>query len=597
MNCDDLDYGSDAFSGGSEDEDGMFDIFTGEVKGTDSDAGFSDAADQGIKPDERPQPYECGSLKGINNIRVLDIEPSEDFEAPLRATLRLTSLHDPCEYLAVSYAWGPLYADGSHLCETLYIDERPLKVTEMLHSALRRVRQHWMSGQLRLKSAPLTVWIDAGCIDQTNQAEQGHQVSLMDRIFGSCYALIIYLGENSQDTGERRLFESPSFLDESARILRDTRKSGPPENQLSLGDYELRAVAFRSLLARPWFTRLWVVQEVSNGFGYRTRMIVGDFVLIGEALRSLMAALPTQQSSLMADGHDSIIDCPLPPPFFVNRSSYYDNVLGFMQQCNRLHCYDEKDRVYALLGAFKHSTSDIKADYSKTAEQIYSDFASEQLRAGHLAQLLACALSREPIANSKTDGLPSWVPDWRPRLQYHSKSHEEIAKREMKNAKGSYVTSKQVPQAAPRLVLVTHGRLLRQGLLIASQAATSPSQTVDLTNHWDFLSSMPLSSANFEGDTARKMLPSLAEIQPLWRNVGQVVSQLAPHHQYLFFFDGIPGAFVLRLRERYLSADAESDTTHDAYELISWLGVATSTGSLTLRKLGRRIPLATVNII
>lgn len=360
---------SDAFSGGSDDDDGMFDMFTGDLKGTERETGVSDEPKDSSWQDAQPPPYVYGSLKGTKNIRVLDIEPNEDFDAPLEAKIRLTSLSDPCKYLAISYTWRKLYEDGSHLCETLYIDEHPLKVTDSLDSSLRRVRQHWISGQLHLDSAPLTVWIDGACIDQSNHAERSLQVSLMDRIFSSCHALIIYLGGDAQSTGEYQLFSFPNFLYETDRRVynMDLREYADP---VDLRDcIQSHALSIQHFLHRPWFTRLWVAQELINGHGPHTRVIVGDFSLMGDAILSLLREVSQEQAmapyrsagSGTTDEQDLIAACPQPPPFFIEGRNYR-SVLELMQKCDSLSCSDDKDRIYALLGAFKPGASSLKAD-------------------------------------------------------------------------------------------------------------------------------------------------------------------------------------------------------------------------------------------
>ena len=82
--ADAADHSSDDFSLGcaGEDGDGMFDMFTGGVKSADDEAGASEPfeiVDHGAEQSER---YVYGSLKGWNNIRVLDIEPKEDLRNP-----------------------------------------------------------------------------------------------------------------------------------------------------------------------------------------------------------------------------------------------------------------------------------------------------------------------------------------------------------------------------------------------------------------------------------------------------------------------------------------------------------------------------------
>ena len=101
---------TDTFSAGSEDDDDMFDMFTGGLKGSlETSFEIPEDTQETMTRSHNAassKPYEYGSLKAPNNIRVLDIEPSEDPDEPISASLRLTSLSNPCLYYALSYAWG-----------------------------------------------------------------------------------------------------------------------------------------------------------------------------------------------------------------------------------------------------------------------------------------------------------------------------------------------------------------------------------------------------------------------------------------------------------------------------------------------------------
>lgn len=84
----------------------MFNMFTGGLNSSLDDIGEDETPIIASQEGDAPRLYEYGSLKEWNNIRVLDIDPNEDLEAPIHCRLRLTSLKNPCKYLAISYAWG-----------------------------------------------------------------------------------------------------------------------------------------------------------------------------------------------------------------------------------------------------------------------------------------------------------------------------------------------------------------------------------------------------------------------------------------------------------------------------------------------------------
>ncbi|KAK5166933.1 uncharacterized protein LTR77_007662 [Saxophila tyrrhenica] len=161
---------ADSLESGSDDGEGMLYAFTG---GMDE------------KTYAPAREYEYTSLKSWANIRVLDILPTTDPEDPIICQLRLTAVNDPHPYLAVSYAWGHIADDGSHLDHVIFCDGTPLNITSSLHAGLKRIREAWMT------QASLTLWVDGICIDQSNQAERAIQVMLMDEIYSNCLGLMV----------------------------------------------------------------------------------------------------------------------------------------------------------------------------------------------------------------------------------------------------------------------------------------------------------------------------------------------------------------------------------------------------------------------
>jgi hypothetical protein len=86
------------------------------------------------------------------------------------------------------------------------------------------------------------LWIDAVCINQNDTTEKSIQVTMMDIIYKRASRVLIYLGESDGPDTE-------TVMDCFAR-----RSSS---RQLSLE-------IFTSFLeSRPWFHRIWILQEVA----------------------------------------------------------------------------------------------------------------------------------------------------------------------------------------------------------------------------------------------------------------------------------------------------------------------------------------------
>jgi hypothetical protein len=162
--------------------------------------------------------------------RIIRLHPGQ-FHDPIRIDLFTEELSSLPEYDALSYVWG---TEISGLPVT--VNGRVLKVTANLEIALR---------YLRYKDAVRALWIDAICINQRIPDERYHQVRLMGDIYSSARHVIVWLGPAEE--------ESDMTID---WILGKVGTAG--SLQMLMFRFGLRA-----LCGRPWFSRVWVVQEVA----------------------------------------------------------------------------------------------------------------------------------------------------------------------------------------------------------------------------------------------------------------------------------------------------------------------------------------------
>ncbi|KAH7409643.1 heterokaryon incompatibility protein-domain-containing protein [Cadophora sp. MPI-SDFR-AT-0126] len=169
---------------------------------------------------------------GRLQLRRLSLSPG-DLHDPVCGTLETVSLGEHPKYEALSYVWGvdisptPMVLDGTNV-----------PITKNLDSALRHLRRG--HGQLsRL------LWVDAVCIDQSNAVERAEQVKLMDPIYRSASTVLVWLGPAADD---------------SDVIMRSIQRF----NKQHWQTYDFQ-VGFMEMMYRPWFTRIWVIQEFLLG--------------------------------------------------------------------------------------------------------------------------------------------------------------------------------------------------------------------------------------------------------------------------------------------------------------------------------------------
>ncbi|KAH6862917.1 heterokaryon incompatibility protein-domain-containing protein, partial [Alternaria alternata] len=114
-----------------------------------------------------------------DNLRLLIVHAGGMSE-PIRCTLRIVSLHNKPSYDALSYTWG-----DSATTKPIEVDGFKIRVTTNLEQALRHLRD--------VKN-DLTLWVDAVCINQSDNSEKSQQVALMGQIYRQCAQVRIWLG-------------------------------------------------------------------------------------------------------------------------------------------------------------------------------------------------------------------------------------------------------------------------------------------------------------------------------------------------------------------------------------------------------------------
>ncbi|KAK2729889.1 hypothetical protein CKAH01_10054 [Colletotrichum kahawae] len=200
-------------------------------------------------------------LEEADAIRLLVLDPSHETTAPLSGCLINTTLF-ACDsdfangYLALSYVWG-----NTALTSSVRIEGIDVGITDRLAEALTQLRN-------ACPGVPQRIWADAVCINQSDTAEKNSQVRLMGNIFSLAKATVIYLGPSSP--GIETIFKA---VTESKPRFVAVDRAGKPQVAIARNLHKVEkvhvkpglmpsAAAIDELLQRPWFTRVWVTQEL-----------------------------------------------------------------------------------------------------------------------------------------------------------------------------------------------------------------------------------------------------------------------------------------------------------------------------------------------
>ena len=224
--------------------------------------------------------YVYKPLQSDLNIRLIHLKPATDPEAEIVLYLSEHHITRAPRYEALSYTWGdasdvrditiitPITTSGSlpgsdsqdhdakqvaelEVSSQQNLPPTTLSVTYSCYSALRRLRN---------STTPRRIWIDAICINQDDVQERNSQISLMYLIYHLCIRLVIDVGDASPT--------SNAAIDFIVQYHQH-RDAGELDED---GVYDIATgLHIRDIIcefyARPWFSRVWVLQEVFLGAG------------------------------------------------------------------------------------------------------------------------------------------------------------------------------------------------------------------------------------------------------------------------------------------------------------------------------------------
>jgi ankyrin repeat protein len=329
--------------------------------------------------------YEPIDLEG-HSFRLVQLSKGED--GPIQCELFHASLHDEeniIEYEALSYTWGG--ADKPYEVE---INGRKMPVTENLYLAL----QH-----LRYQHQDRIVWIDAICIDQDNDKERGHQVRQMASIYKTAERVVIWLG--------RATFDTDLVMRYMQQLERETACNNWKASdkrwlniwstvQAALGNAHEDLMSRQQeglmiLLGRPWFKRVWIIQEIANA---RTAEVMCGTKSVLARTFSLMPSL----MGITPDPHCQAVLDIMPGPtrkhsWWIQKRDLHTLLLKFQGS----KASDPRDTIYALLGISSDGcgTDILVPNYEKTVEEVIHDTIS------FLLHFQGC--------ESSTNRLPQWT--------------------------------------------------------------------------------------------------------------------------------------------------------------------------------------------
>ena len=299
-------------------------------------------------------------------------------------------------YSALSYVWGTSQASEPGMVQ---VDEAqyPFPVGANLSSALRHLRR---------AAEVVTLWVDAICIDQNNIAERGRQVVRMGQIYGQAAHVIIWLGEQTLDS--THALRTLEYLGAQIEMSQKKKRFRPPDAKQPdwyrvrepLPYDESTWSSITSLLSRPYFTRLWVLQE--DKLAREATIYCGEASVPFSYFRRALLALEDRiNKPLRMDSVSHRVDALADP-----KATLASDDIMYLG-CN-FHCKDPRDRIYGLMSLLPSSFSErLNPRYDIPVEEVFQEAFLQYCETTRRLDLLAhCGKTETHLAR------PSWVPDF-----------------------------------------------------------------------------------------------------------------------------------------------------------------------------------------
>lgn len=377
---------------------------------------------------------------GTDKFRLLEILPGED-------NIIETKLHvcnmagNATAYEALSYTWGGNQAsEGARLSIEANGAHQIVDVSRNLHCALLALRQ---------SDTSRTIWADAICINQEDVIERGRQVSMMGAIYSNAHRVIIWLGDDSDSCYCGKSLLEDSLLSTSMALTficsivnewltRNDERDVQATYSRVLGngksvivydkdkqtsglqrEHRLDQFSVLALFGRPWFSRVWVIQE--SVLARRALVQLGPYQIEWEWI-GIAAAIILHSPLIRIDGlcreriPNGVTNAYLMYRLSSSQSRFPALSLTFaelLRATQSFKCKEERDKIYGLIGI--QTTDAVNAaivpDYCEETkmEKIYEDVAWLLLQSKSPLTLLS---SVGAFHNREGCRPGSWIPHW-----------------------------------------------------------------------------------------------------------------------------------------------------------------------------------------
>jgi hypothetical protein len=321
-----------------------------------------------------------------SEIRLFQLEAGH-FGNDVEGRLRHYPLNACPPYIALSYVWGdpkdkrPILLDG-----------RSLFLTVNLFEALQHIRD---------ENRPIMAWVDAICINQDDNDERSQQVQMMKVIFEAAECVIAWIGPSYNDSDIAMEYIAKFALPSANanELLHSAETSGPVVRN-----------AVYDLFRRPYWERVWIVQELASACQARVRcghqsVQLDDFHRFITELNKKAKTIANYMSVAKA--------CRLLKlaKLYQDQCPHEQRLVDLLWSTIDFRATDSRDKIYAILGiARERDRLAIVPDY--TNKNTFENLLRELVMHHVMTEGDFDILCYFPTFRDEQNGNAcSWVPD------------------------------------------------------------------------------------------------------------------------------------------------------------------------------------------
>lgn len=367
------------------------------------------------------------------DIRLLRLQQGPGNEI-IQCNLLEKSLDFRPVYEALSYAWGK-HTDLHH---TIWIDGVPVLARENLYQALLSLRKPKQDRML---------WVDAACINQSDDVEKSSQINQMGRIYSQAEKVIVWIGPASIHSSIALRFVQKIY----ARFLVELPNYALNKFVIN-SDYEQKWDALAELCDRRYWKRRWVIQEIF--LAQQCVIQCGSDILQWEAFEAVcleierpytFGQVASEPPNLVAIRQSLAVKMGTLQIHHKSLNAY--GLQYLLEAFEDSHCKDSRDKIYSMVPLIESSSSQtLVADYQKALFEVYVDV---------IRFLLPSYKSKTPDGARKLDFAKSIVRISQAVQRSLGDVSANLTEERLEAISASFSISKHIPQ----------GVILIQGLM------------------------------------------------------------------------------------------------------------------------------------